>query len=680
MMIPAMASSRQQIRFLIAVGLVVVAIVGLAVMGIMALWRDRNTMDREVRAEAEGLAQRLATTWASGLPLVARAGESELAFRKRNAGIGSFRVSREAMLLELPRPYPVPSVSAPVDLESLSETNRLDWQALFSEAPSDASRALLEQSLPNLRARFAGPRHQALITMRWGDLVRDEDPRLAAACYLEASERWEGSVTPAGLPTVAIAAYKLCGLYEKNPPENVPAQAAALLNLVRILRETPSVLTSLVLKRDVPRWLAALPVALPSVEEQVGLAMERWRLDQLDRHWYRRWRSSVEEGRSTSIVGRPSWFEDDEGWALVVFTEADSDTWNYQCLPEAIVRRLDREWHSLAGDWPEYFWVDVLVDDWRVTTGAPRASPVWPPESGIGTATEGGIRVMVSVADGDALLERERRQMWWFASMLLLALVGGGMGTSMAYRAYRQQGRLYEMQGSFLSSVSHELRAPLASVRMLVEGLERGVPSGEARRKTYLKLIARECHRLTALVQNVLDFSQQTQRGREYHFEECRVSDLVRATLAPFHLRAKERAVRLVYRSKPVRCRESVQTASLDPVAWQQVIVNLVDNALKHAPPKSTVWVELNLEETETLRLRVRDQGPGVPSEERVRVWQPFVRSGVELRREVAGVGIGLSIVKHVVEGHRGTVRFDENEAEGCGVEVCWPRHPELVK
>ena len=112
----------------------------------------------------------------------------------------------------------------------------------------------------------------------------------------------------------------------------------------------------------------------------------------------------------------------------------------------------------------------------------------------------------------------------------------------------------------------------------------------------------------------------------------------------------------------------------LDSSAIQQALVNLIDNALKHSPPQSTVTVALAfIPHTSSLILSVADHGPGIPPDEHGKIFERFYRRGSELRRETPGVGIGLSIVKHIVEAHGGRVRVESDVGKGSRVLIELP-------
>lgn len=295
--------------------------------------------------------------------------------------------------------------------------------------------------------------------------------------------------------------------------------------------------------------------------------------------------------------------------------------------------------------------------------GLPDASD-WRPLSEAGpsaSAPGGGFRVEVGLADPALYFAAVRRQVAWSGGLgtaAALALIGA---IFLGRRAYLKLQDLTEAQTNFVAGVTHELRAPLASVRLLAENLQRGSDASPERRQEYYGLMVRECRRLGTLVQNVLDWSRIERGRRAYEPRRCDLPALVAGTAEVLQPQFDSRRVRLVLRLP----REGLEPAELDPDALQQALVNLLDNALKHSPEGSEVVVTLE-RDAGVWTLAVADSGPGIPEAEQERIFDRFLRLGSELRRETEGIGIGLSIVKHIVEGHGGRIRVDSRPGQGA--------------
>jgi len=243
-------------------------------------------------------------------------------------------------------------------------------------------------------------------------------------------------------------------------------------------------------------------------------------------------------------------------------------------------------------------------------------------------------------------------------------------GLVSAYRGFQQQILLNEMKSNFVSSVSHELRAPIASMRLLAESLERGKIAGPVKQKEYFGLLARESRRLSMMIENILDFSRLERGGKNYEFEPADLGALTEDTVQLMRPCAAERQVELDLTQDGGT---GAPSFVCDAPALQQALINLIDNAVKHSPLGGQVAVGLDGVEAE-LSLWVEDNGPGIPPEEHGKIFERFYRRGSELRRETQGIGIGLTIVKHIVEAHGGRVTVRSAPGQGSRFTMELPR------
>jgi signal transduction histidine kinase len=289
--------------------------------------------------------------------------------------------------------------------------------------------------------------------------------------------------------------------------------------------------------------------------------------------------------------------------------------------------------------------------------------------------------VRVHLTDPAALFAAQRRQQWFFAGMIAFTAGIAGIGGWQTNRAFRRQLALNEQKSDFVSSVSHELRAPLASMRLLAEGLADGRVQDETKRKEYAGFLVQETRRLGALVENVLDFAGIEQGCKRYDFGPTDVVALVRETVKLVEPLAAERGVR----TEALIDDGSTPVAFWDGRAIQRALLNLLDNSLKHSPKGSVVTVRLESSPADrvglpeagtTVRIAVTDRGPGIPPEDHARIFERFVRRGSELRRETQGVGLGLAIVKHIAEAHGGRVRVASVPGEGAMFTMELPASP----
>lgn len=238
-----------------------------------------------------------------------------------------------------------------------------------------------------------------------------------------------------------------------------------------------------------------------------------------------------------------------------------------------------------------------------------------------------------------------RQQTLWTVALLGTSLIASALGFFALLRAFSRERRLGQMKSQFVASVSHELRAPIGSIRLMADTLEEERTDDP---KALHQLIARESTRLSHLIENVLDFARIEEGRRTYHFEECNLASLVHDTLDLFSHRATETGHLL--KTKLPDCR-----ASVDPSALQQALINLLDNALKFSPPGSAIAIALD-RTAKGWSIAVTSEGDPIPAAEHARIFDRFYRLGDELRRETQGTGIGLSIVQHIMHAHGGKV------------------------
>jgi len=293
-----------------------------------------------------------------------------------------------------------------------------------------------------------------------------------------------------------------------------------------------------------------------------------------------------------------------------------------------------------------------------------------------GNRGEGQMMVSVYLLNSKLLLARQQTRTFIFGILIGFSVLAVSVGYMLVRRAWLKQEHVAEIKTNFVSSVSHELRAPIASIRLLAEGLDQGKVREPTRQKEYFRFIVQECRRLSSMVENVLDFSRIDQDRKEYDFDGADLEQLTGETVKVMSPCAEENGVTLELNidrndNNPDGVEASIVHPAADAPALQQALINLIDNAIKHSPRASKVLVRLRQcpacspAQQNVIRWSVSDQGPGIPSREREAIFERFYRVGSELNRGTQGVGIGLSIVKHIVEAHQGRVWMENNGETG---------------
>lgn len=250
-------------------------------------------------------------------------------------------------------------------------------------------------------------------------------------------------------------------------------------------------------------------------------------------------------------------------------------------------------------------------------------------------------------------LPRSRLPMIVTLLLLTVGLVAG------AFYQLRRETELAQLRADFVSGVSHELRTPLAQIRMFSETLLLGRIRSDEERQRSLEIIVNESRRLTHQVDNVLLYSRSERDGMRTEVAPTDLGDLVHRVAESFAPLAHAHGCKI--EAAP----SGACVAEVDAALLRQALLNLLDNALKYGPSPQTVRVGTTIEGRRVL-LWVDDEGPGVPEDERARIWEPYFRRPAHRESAVAGSGIGLSIVRDVAEAHGGSARVTEGDRGGA--------------
>ena len=226
------------------------------------------------------------------------------------------------------------------------------------------------------------------------------------------------------------------------------------------------------------------------------------------------------------------------------------------------------------------------------------------------------------------------------------------------------------MRRELVANVSHELRTPLGALQALLENLADGVePPSEATLRTALF----QTERLGRLVSQLLDLSKLEDGSLTLHEEPFPVRELLEQA-------TRECSLGEAFSAHPVWLKVTVQPGDLrvngDPERMHQVVANLLENAVRHSPHDGRVWLSAHAATDGVTTIEVADEGPGIPLEERDRVFERFHRVDAARAARDGGTGLGLAIARWIVDAHGGTIRVRERDPKGCRVVVELPRTP----
>jgi signal transduction histidine kinase len=250
-------------------------------------------------------------------------------------------------------------------------------------------------------------------------------------------------------------------------------------------------------------------------------------------------------------------------------------------------------------------------------------------------------------------------------ALVALFVIAAGLLTVALLQLRRQQ-QLARLRTEFVSGVSHELRTPLAQIRWFAELLHLGKLRTEEERGRSAGIIDQEARRLTYLVENVLNFSRSEKGTNRISPSPVDLDHEIQDVIELFAPLARARKMTLA------TALDANAVVTFDRDALRQILLNLLDNAAKYGPPGQTITVGSEIA-GDVARIWVEDEGPGIPHEDRRRVWDPYVRLNRATESATGGSGIGLSVVRELVALHGGRTRAEGSPGGGARVLVELP-------
>ena len=244
---------------------------------------------------------------------------------------------------------------------------------------------------------------------------------------------------------------------------------------------------------------------------------------------------------------------------------------------------------------------------------------------------------------------------WTGGLVILLILIAGGFAT----RAVGRQIRLNEMKNNFIATVSHELKTPLASMRVLVDTLLEGNIRGEEQAKEYLRLTAKENERLSRMIDNFLTFSRMERNKKAFTIVDARPSAIASDAIESVKTKFAAHHVHLT-----LEIPNDLPEILADYDAIVTVLVNLLDNACKYTTDDKQIALKV-FRDDGFVCFAVSDHGIGLARRHLRKIFDRFYQVDSSLARKAEGCGLGLSIVKFIVDAHKGTISVESKP--GCG-------------
>ena len=274
------------------------------------------------------------------------------------------------------------------------------------------------------------------------------------------------------------------------------------------------------------------------------------------------------------------------------------------------------------------------------------------------------IELYQARAKGSGILGLQRNFYFWTILTLIVILA---FGAFLIARTIAHEMDVLKVKSDFVSSVSHEFKTPLTSIKALMERLVDGKVRDPMKMDQYFSIIAQNTDKLARLVNNLLDFSKIEEGKEEYVFSDTDLVRIVREQVQGFQ---KERAPT----GPDIRFEVSGEIPLLmaDADALSRALANLLSNAVKFTPPGKTIRVNLG-SDGKNVTLEVEDEGIGINPDELGKVFEKFFQGRNGLGQTVRGTGLGLTLVKHIVEAHGGRVLVESRLGLGSKFSVVFP-------
>ncbi len=281
--------------------------------------------------------------------------------------------------------------------------------------------------------------------------------------------------------------------------------------------------------------------------------------------------------------------------------------------------------------------------------------------------------IVAGPADPQGLVATKTRKRGTRIALIGVALLASAVGVVAAARLLARELDNARMKADFAANVSHELRSPITQIRLKGEALQLGLVYDAADRDAHVDAIVREAERLSRLVDNVLDFSAIERGAKKYTFRFEDLGEIVQNTVE-----SGRNAVESSGLDIEVDVPDDLPVIWADKDAVSQVLTNLLSNAAKYGAQGGKVWISARAT-PDFVEVSVRDRGVGIAKADLPRIFERFYRAGDPNIRKYRGTGIGLTIVRYIVDEHGGSIRVDSAPGEGTTFTITFPQKPRTL-
>jgi signal transduction histidine kinase len=274
------------------------------------------------------------------------------------------------------------------------------------------------------------------------------------------------------------------------------------------------------------------------------------------------------------------------------------------------------------------------------------------------------IELFRSKTESLGIIDIRKSFYFWTILTLIIVLTFGAV---LIVRTIAHEMEILKIKSNFVSSVSHEFKTPLTSIKALTERLQEGKVKDIAKMKQYFSVISQDTDKLTRLVRNILDFSKIEEGKKEYDFVETDVAQFVAQQIENSRKDETKKGIKI--RSQIPK---DIPYLFIDRDALSLALINLLDNAAKFSSDRKELDINVKSDD-ENIIIEVRDKGIGIPHDEMDKIFDKFYQGRNALRQTAKGSGLGLTLVKHTVEAHGGKISVESKIGQGSTFSLIFP-------
>ena len=264
----------------------------------------------------------------------------------------------------------------------------------------------------------------------------------------------------------------------------------------------------------------------------------------------------------------------------------------------------------------------------------------------------------------DLTRERSRNNILFIFLVDIMLIIG----IVLVFKSIDKQLKLAQLKSDFVSNVSHEIRTPLSLINMYIESLKMGRVRSEEKKQEYLDVVLKETHRLSGMVNKILNFSQIEKNKKKYNFTPVNLNEIVDEVLTTFSHHLENNNF-----DYHIHLDHKLPNINADHEAVTDAMVNLIDNSVKYSPGEKHIEIKTG-QTSGYVYFEVQDHGQGISEKDMKQIFDKFYRvTSSDLTPKTKGSGLGLNIVKHIVDAHGGDIRVHSKQGKGSRFILYFP-------